>query len=1240
MHTIKNVVIILIIIIIIIVICMLLIESKKNIIERLSCPIGEQEGTGQDAGTCEKCPPGTFKTKTMSTCAPPDAGHFALYDSGDTIKTGSVEQVPCAQYTEDKRLTPYYSRYTHSANGAALANDARVLANVGKCSSCPLATQSVCKPCPPGTSESWNRGNLTCVPCPSGTYRTSSMDKCKAPDVRHHVVYDTTNTDQTGSVEQAACQAGYLSSDNITCTACPIGTFRTLTMDTCRTPDPGHFAVYESANTSKTGSMAQNLCSTGTQDKRITNYTPRLSRGLNTWNGGLFATLAEAKENVGKCSSCPAGLTTCDPCPAGSELDADGTTCRLCPIGTFRTAAMGACRTPSYGHYAVTATGAEYTKIGSEAEALCATGTVDRRAVLDYATPNVGEASRSYSSVWKNSAPGSGQARSRLDSKGAWSAAVAHPTSPTQQWIQLNLGSIKSVVGVMTQARAAPHSFQFVKSYFVEHSLTGLEGSWTLIPGTSTGNNWTDLARDKKVPFYFLNPVSAQYIKISPTDVHVHTSMRVDLILSYLPNRFNFSYGKSVWTDQSHALVPNSMRTYSRYPLNHWKGMESGKVWSMIDSPSFQVYSNSFRRGWITPFPVLNTPGAYEWMQFNLGSVQLVSGVVSQGLKKGHPSRLPMLVKSFRVEHSLTPMNEGITGTAIPGTGGNAGNTNTDTKEYFIFPEPVSAQYIKIYVLSHLGTYPRRPAMRADVLLTNSNSAGFRNVGSCEKLAKHKSAPALNSGLGTQGNNTLLDAIWKGGNADLFNIVLPEFVKKAGFSDINAKVSFQGGGISGRVETLIKTITDTIKASVATATAEFQQINSEISAQVQQLATATQQIADLNNLGTSAADSVQELTTLLNKASKYVQDTLTLLDNITTESKTFADKIIECIISIFTNISTILHTLFNVDIPKFKGDEYTLTPKINLIGIRTKHMFSKLGSLIISFSVFILIIAENRGIFEFGKISKFIITNLLIDTWKFIQYTIKYNLIDLLSTKPPLKNIISKKVYKDSINAITFRLLEITRGAIHFSEIFITLGFHILDLVDLLLDTVKFIDDFIKGGSTPIDTGTIIGSIKKEIENMLTKLNPFGGADFSLFTALAVPAKYADDGSAKTVHRVANDAIRATLTQINTLINTTLKPNVAKISSAVIQCTNGDTLTDFDKDGNPRVDASGNHYCQLEFIPSIKNNINKIDNVINKSQEDLYLNLYNVSIDISKPFGWSYDENKKDIEEKIDIKKM
>tara|TARA_B110000211_G_scaffold107126_1_gene124345 strand:+ start:1982 stop:3868 length:1887 start_codon:yes stop_codon:yes gene_type:complete len=628
-------------------------------------------------------------------------------------------------------------------------------------------------------------------------------------------------------------------------------------------------------------------------------------------------------------------------------------------------------------------------------------------------------------------------------------------------------------------------------------------------------------------------------------------------------------------------------------------------------------------------------------MQFNLGSVQLVSGVVSQGLKRVRQAWLPMLVKTFRVEHSLTPMNEGITGTAIPGTGGNAGNTNTDTKEYFIFPEPVSAQYIKIYVLSHLGTYPRRPAMRADVLLTNANSAGFRNVGSCEKPSKHKSAPALNSGLGTPGNNTLLSAIWEGGNADLFNIVLPDFVKKAGFSDINAKVSFQGGGISGRVETLIKTITDTIEASVATATAEFQKINSEISEQVQLLSTAMDSIADLDNLGTSAAESVEKLTALLEKASQYVTDTLTLLDKITTESKTFAEKIIECIISIFTNISTILYTLFEVDIPKFKGDEYTLTPKINLVGIRTKHMFSKLGSLIISFSVFILIIAENRGIFEFGKISKFIITNLLIDTWKFIQYTIKYNLIDLLSTKPALKNIISKKVYKDSINAITFRLLEITRGAIHFSEIFITLGFHILDLVDLLLDIVKFIDDFING-SSPIDTTTLIGKIKKEIENMLSKLNPFGGADFSLFTAVAVPTMTYQGGSKKTVHRVANDAIRATLTKINTLINTTLKPKVANISSAVIQCTNGDTLTDFDPSGNPLPTQAQrrNHYCQLEFIQSIKNNINKIDNVINKSQEDLYLNLYNVSIDISKPFGWSYDENKKDIEEKIDIKKM
>ena len=79
-------------------------------------------------------------------------------------------------------------------------------------------------------------------------------------------------------------------------------------MNACAIPDPGYFAVYDSANTSKTGSMAQEKCSKGTADMRLTNYSPRLNRATYTAVGGVHVTDAAKKANVGKCSSCPQGV--------------------------------------------------------------------------------------------------------------------------------------------------------------------------------------------------------------------------------------------------------------------------------------------------------------------------------------------------------------------------------------------------------------------------------------------------------------------------------------------------------------------------------------------------------------------------------------------------------------------------------------------------------------------------------------------------------------------------------------------------------------------------------------------------------------------------------------------------------------------------------------------------------------------------------------------------------------------
>merc|ERR1719355_379653 len=79
---------------------------------------------------------------------------------------------------------------------------------------------------------------------------------------------------------------------------------------------------------------------------------------------------------------------------------------------------------------------------------------------------NPPERSRRYSSIWGNNRIGTGHARSMLDSPQAWSARW----NRVGQWMQIDLGAVKTVSGVVTQGR---RQGQWVTRYYVKYSTDG-----------------------------------------------------------------------------------------------------------------------------------------------------------------------------------------------------------------------------------------------------------------------------------------------------------------------------------------------------------------------------------------------------------------------------------------------------------------------------------------------------------------------------------------------------------------------------------------------------------------------------------------------------------------------------------------------------------------------------------------------------------------------------------------------
>ena len=132
----------------------------------------------------------------------------------------------------------------------------------------------------------------------------------------------------------------------------------------------------------------------------------------------------------------------------------------------------------------------------------------------------VPENERTYSSIWQDDAIGTGNARSVIDSTGAWSAKSNQPG----EWIQMDLGQERQVAGTVIQCRL--HTEQYVTEYTVSTSLDGK--SWTAVPGKYIGD--AKLTSENKFSNGAL--VGARYVRMIVTKWTNHISLRADVLIA------------------------------------------------------------------------------------------------------------------------------------------------------------------------------------------------------------------------------------------------------------------------------------------------------------------------------------------------------------------------------------------------------------------------------------------------------------------------------------------------------------------------------------------------------------------------------------------------------------------------------------------------------------------------------------------------------------------------------------
>ena len=134
------------------------------------------------------------------------------------------------------------------------------------------------------------------------------------------------------------------------------------------------------------------------------------------------------------------------------------------------------------------------------------------------------------SSSWDKDAPGFRHSTGQLNGKQGWSAGA----NDQNQWLELDLGLIMPVAGVMTQGRrttsiyyANANSDQWVTKYKVSVSQDG--NSWQPVDGGREfdGNN----DGETHVKRLFASTVQARYVRIMPTAWQNHITMRAAAVV-------------------------------------------------------------------------------------------------------------------------------------------------------------------------------------------------------------------------------------------------------------------------------------------------------------------------------------------------------------------------------------------------------------------------------------------------------------------------------------------------------------------------------------------------------------------------------------------------------------------------------------------------------------------------------------------------------------------------------------
>ncbi|XP_033123006.1 uncharacterized protein LOC117121804, partial [Anneissia japonica] len=166
---------------------------------------------------------------------------------------------------------------------------------------------------------------------------------------------------------------------------------------------------------------------------------------------------------------------------------------------------------------------------------------------------------------------------------GAWAAA----TNDRDQWIQADLGSVKRVVGVITQGRSGYN--QWVKTYKVNYSTDGSIFAPVLGSSGQVEIFSANSDRNTEVKNIFSSVVYAQFIRINPITWYRHISLRFELLGTASLDLDITLYSSTPLT------LPNNANEFRGYAINNCRttDLTIGILYKVVDGKENLTWSDT-----------------------------------------------------------------------------------------------------------------------------------------------------------------------------------------------------------------------------------------------------------------------------------------------------------------------------------------------------------------------------------------------------------------------------------------------------------------------------------------------------------------------------------------------------------------------------------------------------------------------------------------------------------------------